>query len=236
MTWEQALQVIEQMQQQITQLTARSNATDAEHIRVHNELERTQAQLAQNSTTGGRGKFRLIDPKTMIPDKLGTGKAPWKQWAEDTRAYVAMLSPMLSQHLKTVEGRETKLEPIDFDAAAVPEHHAAQLSRYLSPRSEGHANTIVKASIERNEHPLETWRCLSWEYDPKWLGTELIELNELKPRQIVSQDHSWNQCGTRSLGSLGTASTKSAKPWNYQIWYESPSFSNCRRKHSPKTS
>jgi len=179
MTWEQALQVIELMQQQMTQLTARSNATDAEHIRVHNELERTQAQLAQNSTTGGRGEFRLIDPKTMIPDKLGTDKAPWKQWAEDTRAYVAMLSPMLSKNLKTVEGRETKLESVDFDAAAVPEHHAAQLSRYLSLRSEGHANTIVKASIERNEHSLETWRCLSWEYDPKGLGTKLIELNEL---------------------------------------------------------
>ena len=69
-----------------------------------------------------------------------------------------------------VEGLETKLTAADIEALAVPEHHAAQLSRYLYLRSEGHANTIVKASSDREVHPLETWRALSWEHDPKGLG------------------------------------------------------------------
>ena len=38
---------------------------------------------------------------------------------------------------------------------------------------------MIKASIERNEHPLETWRTLSWEHDPKGLDSELIELSDL---------------------------------------------------------
>ena len=37
----------------------------------------------------------------------------------------------------------------------------------------------MKASIDRDEHPLETCRCLSFEYDPKGLGSELLELNGL---------------------------------------------------------
>ena len=53
------------------------------------------------------------------------------------------------------------------------------MSRYLLLRSEGNANTRVKASLERGEHALETWRSLSWEYDPKGLGTELVELSDL---------------------------------------------------------
>ena len=65
----------------------------------------------------------------MIPDKLGTDKTPWRQGAENTRAYVAMVSPTLSTQLKRVEGRETKLVTEDIDAAAVPEHHAAHMSR-----------------------------------------------------------------------------------------------------------
>ena len=105
MTWEQAQPGIDQMAaqvhqltDQITQLLTRANAADEEHRRMHAELEHNKAQLTQANASGGKGDFRLIDPKSMIPDKLGTDKTPWRQWAENTRAYVAMLSPTLSQH------------------------------------------------------------------------------------------------------------------------------------------
>ena len=38
---------------------------------------------------------------------------------------------------------------------------------------------MVKALADRGEHALETWRLLSKEFDPKGLGTELVELSEL---------------------------------------------------------
>ena len=71
------------------------------------------------------------------------------------------------------------LAPEDINNAAVPDHHATQLSRYLLLRSEANANTLIKASQERDEHPLETWRILSHEYDPKGLGSELAEIQNL---------------------------------------------------------
>ena len=144
MTWEQAQPHLDQMSAQITQLMARANAADEEHRRMHAELEHAKAQLTQANASGGKGEFRLIDPKSMIPDKLDTSKTPWRQWAESTRAYVAMLNPLLSTHLKNVEGLETKLTPEDLEAAAVPEHYAAKMTRYLFLRSEGNANTIIK--------------------------------------------------------------------------------------------
>ena len=85
----------------------------------------------------------------------------------------------MAQQLKKAEGLETKLTPADIEAAAVPEHHAHQMTRYFSLRSEGNAYTMIKAPIERNEHPLETWRFLSWEHDPKGLGSELVELSDV---------------------------------------------------------
>ena len=91
MTLDQAQQSIFQLEQQVnqhhvlvTQLTARSTSADEEYKQIHAEFVRIQAQLAQVSTGGGKGEFRLIDPKTMIPEKLETDKKSWRQWAENT--------------------------------------------------------------------------------------------------------------------------------------------------------
>ena len=157
MTWEQAQAHIDALNQQVNiltdqlqQLTTRAAAADTQHQQIHQELERTKVLLA----AGGKGQeFKLIDPKTMCPNKLGT-QTPWKQWAEDTRAYVSMLSRPLANSLKLVEGREAKLTTAEIESAEIPEHHAAQLSRYLHLRSEGNSNTLIKASQERGEHAL----------------------------------------------------------------------------------
>ena len=120
----------------------------------------------------------MTDP-AMIPEKLGTDKNPRRQWVENTRACVAMFSPTLAQQLKKVEGLEAKLTQAAIEPAAVPERHDAQMTRYLPTRSEGIANTMIKTSMERSEHHLETWRSMSWEYDPKCFGSELVELSDL---------------------------------------------------------
>ena len=112
MTLEQAQQSFDTLNQQVgalhnlvTQLQTRAFASDEEHKQMHTELVKTQGQLAQ-ANTGAKGEFRLVDPKTMIPEKLGSSKSPWRQWAEDTRAFVAMLSPDLAQ--KAQKGRRTR--------------------------------------------------------------------------------------------------------------------------------
>ena len=168
-TLEQPTDLINQLTTQVGQLLTRASTADDEHRQMHAELMKHQGQLTQTNT-GGQFKFRLVDPKTMAPEKLGSSKHPlpqgWRQWADDTRAYVENLSPHLASRLKQVEGLEAKLAQVDIEAAAIQESHAQQLTRYLSLRSEGNANTMIKASIERGEHPLETWRALSWEHDP----------------------------------------------------------------------
>ena len=109
MTLEQAIQMIDHLVQQVnllnnqvTQLTTRATSADEEHKQMHAELRRTQGQFTQ-ANTGGNWSL-LVDLKTMVPDTLRSSKSPWSQWAEDTRAYVAMLSPLLAQQLKRSRG------------------------------------------------------------------------------------------------------------------------------------
>ena len=59
------------------------------------------------------------------------------------------------------------------------------MGRYLRLRTDGTAKTIVKAAQSSRLHVLEQWRKLSWENDPKGLGSELIELHDLtSPEKI----------------------------------------------------
>lgn len=166
---------VAQLADALTSATQRVVASEAEHARVHAELQRTQ-QMAGAL----RNDFRLIDPKSMVPDKFGQSSGPaWLDWSEGTRSYVEMLDTRLADALKSVENREAPVTKQEYEGAEINDQHAAQFRRYLKLRTEGNAKVIVKAAQSDRVHVLEQWRRLSWEYDPIGLGTELIELQEL---------------------------------------------------------
>ena len=94
---------IEALETQMTQITAALTASQAEHTRVHAELQRTQ-QLSATPTF--KNEFRLIDPLTMSPEKFGQSCEPnWPDWSESTRSYIEILDPDLASALKAVENR-----------------------------------------------------------------------------------------------------------------------------------
>lgn len=153
--------------------------SQAEHVRFHAELQRTQ-QLA--ATPASRSEFRLIDPKTMAPEKFGHSPEPtWLDWSENTRSYIEIMDQEIANALKEVENRppESPVLQEEFDSFLLADSHVAQLRRYLKLRTQGNAKTIVKAAQADKLNVLEQWRRLSWEYDPIGLGTELLELQEL---------------------------------------------------------
>ena len=51
------------------------------------------------------------------------------------------------------------MAPDELELLDVPEADIAQMGRFLRLNTEGHINTMVKSSVERGEHVLETWRC-----------------------------------------------------------------------------
>ena len=177
MSSEEARSRLEALEAHVIQITAALTASQAEHTRVHAELQRTQ-QLA--ATPAPRNEFRLIDPKTMAPEKIGQSSEPsWLDWSENTRAYIEVMDADLANALKQVENREAPISQDEINGTSLNDSHCAQLRRYLKLRTEGIAKTIVKSAQAGQAHVLEQWRRLSWEYDPIGLGTELIELQEL---------------------------------------------------------
>ena len=170
---EDAMARFQDLDQRYNALLQRVSASEEEHRRTHAQLEASRAQHTH-------GEFRLIDPKTMVPERL-SGRDQWRGWADASRSYIENLSTRLADLLKEAEGRSDPLSEAELIAAAIEEKHVAQLNRYLKLRTEpsSNPNTLIKAAQANKVHPLEQWRRLSHEYDPKGLGSEFVEMQEL---------------------------------------------------------
>ena len=150
---------IEALEAHVTQITVGRTATQAEHVRVHAEVQRTQ-QLA--ATPASRNEFRLIHPKTMPPQKFGQSREPsWLDWSENTMAYIEIMDADLSSALKQVENREAPMLQGEIDAFLLNDSHCVQLRRYFKLRTEGNAKTIIKAAQAEKVYVLVQWRRLS---------------------------------------------------------------------------
>ena len=77
-TLEQATDLINQLTTQVAQLLTRAATAGDEHQQMHAELMKHQGQLT-HANMGGKQEFRLVDPKTMSPEKLGSSKHPLPQ-------------------------------------------------------------------------------------------------------------------------------------------------------------
>ena len=167
MSAEEAQAALQNLTAQHTVLLSRMSGLENEHQRVHGELAKYHAELDESksrvaalesrpTTGGGSFAFRLIDPKTMVPEKL-SGRSQWRGWSEATRSYVENLDTRLAEHVLVVEGKEEPLTIAELASAGVSEENSRQMSRYLKLRTEGgsHAAAIVKAAQEKMCHPLE---------------------------------------------------------------------------------
>ena len=76
---------------------------------------------------------------------------------------------------------------------------------------------MVKASKDKGEHVLETWRILSKELDPKGLGTELVELSELiTPEKLRAKNPAGISAAIESWEAMERRVTKRQETQNYR--------------------
>ena len=94
------------VQMRYNDLLMRVAASEEEHRRTHAEMERSKALMVNIGPWNS--EFRLIDPKSMIPERLAN-RPQWRGWSKASRSYIENLSPELAEHLKMVEGREQQL-------------------------------------------------------------------------------------------------------------------------------
>ena len=176
---EDAIHRFQAMEARYNELAQRLVVSEQEHLSTHEQFTKIKAE----SVTGhGQGKyqFRLIDPKSMAPEKFGGKNGPqWQLWSHTTKEYVGMLSQELATGLSEAEGNENHLPPDAVTRVGANAQDDNQLGKFLLIKTEGIAHSIVKAAQKEKVSGLEQWRRLSREFDLKGLGSDLLELQEL---------------------------------------------------------
>ena len=163
----------EAIEARLAQLESTLQVLREENLQLHAQIQALEGRPAHR-------EFQLLDPKTMVPDIFGANGGPtWKTWSHKTKAFIGMLNAPLSKYLTSIEQLDEPITQHQYDEARIPPSHEAQISRLLLLRTDGTPHLIVKGAQAQELTSLETWRLLSAEFDPKGLGSDLMELQEL---------------------------------------------------------
>ena len=142
---------------------------------MHQEL------TTHRSMVGMRSRIRLVEPKTLMPDRFGKKNDPsWRTWSNLARDFVGVVHVALKQAMKTAENQKQPIAVThlqhEFD---VTNEMDQELQLFLISRTEGEAPEIVRGA-ERGPG-LEQWRKLTALFDPLAAGRSLYD-----SRQILS--------------------------------------------------
>ena len=171
MSVEQAHQRLEITEGVIHEVQEQLQRVSAGHQAMHQESS------ALRSQANTRSRVRLVEPKTLMPDRFGKKNGPsWRTWSHLTRDFVGVVHA-------TLKAAENQKQPIsvtylqhEFNVTNEMDH---DLQHFLISRTEGEALEIVRGA--EREPGLEKWRRLAALYDPLAAGRSLDD-----SRQILS--------------------------------------------------
>ena len=182
MSVEQAHQRLGIAEDVIHELQEQLQRVSAGHQAMHQELSNLRGQVET------RSRIRLVEPKTLMPDRFGKKNGPsWRTWYL-ARDFVGMVHGVLKQAMKTAENRKIPIAVTNLQHDfGVTNEMDQELQHFLISRTEGEALETVRGA--EREPGLEQWRRLAALYDPLAAGRSLDDSRQiLSPPKVVKID------------------------------------------------
>ena len=147
------------VEQAIHDLQEQSQRVSAGHQAMHQEL------TTLRSMVDTRSRVRLVEPKTLTPDRFGKKNGPsWRTWLYLARDFVGVVHVALKQAMKAAENQKQPIAVTQLQHEFnVTNEMDQELQHFLISRTEGEALEIVRAA--EREPSLEQWRRLAALYD-----------------------------------------------------------------------
>ena len=142
---------------------------------MHQELSALRSQVDT------RSRVRLVEPKTLLPDRFGKKNGPsWTTWSYLAGDFVGVVHATLKLAMKAAENQKQPISVTHLQHKFnVTNEMDQELQPFLILRTEGEALEIVRGA--EREPGLEQWRRLGALYDPSAAGRSLDD-----SRQILS--------------------------------------------------
>ena len=169
--------VIHELQEQLQRVSAG-------HQAMHQELNALRSQADTSP------RVRLVEPKTLMPDRFGKKNGPsWRTWSYLARDFVGVVHATLKQAMTAAENQKQPISVShlqhDFN---VTNEMDQELQHFLISRTEGEALEIVREA--EREPGSEQWRRLAALYDPLPAGRSLDDCRQiLSPPKAAKINH-----------------------------------------------
>ena len=187
MSVEQAHQRLGIAQGVMHELQEQLQRVSAGHQAMHQELS------AFRSQADTRSRVRLVEPKTLMPDRFGKKNGPsWRTWSYLARDFVGVVHATLKQAMKAAENQKQPISVTHLQHEFnVTNEMDQELHLFLMSRTEGEALEFVRGA--GREPGLEQWRRLAALYDPLAAGRSLDDSRQIlsppKPAKIDDLSH-----------------------------------------------
>ena len=152
------------VEQAIHELQEQLQRVSAGHQAMNQEL------ATLRSMVDTRSRIRLVEPKTLMPDRFCKNNGPsWRTWSYLARDFVGVAHSTLKQAMKNAENRKLPITVTNLQHDfGVTNEMDQELQHFLISRTEGEAMEVVRGA--EREPGLEQWRRLAALYDPLMLG------------------------------------------------------------------
>ena len=175
--------VIHELQEQLQRVTAGHQAAHEALQTIHQEMSLIRSQIDT------RSRVRLVEPKSLMPDRFGKKNGPsWRTWSYLARDFVGVVHATLKQAMKVAENQKQPISVthLQHDFSVTTEMDQ-ELQHFLISRTEGEALEIVRGA--EREPGLEQWRRLAALYDPLAAGRSLDDSRQiLSPTKAIKID------------------------------------------------
>ena len=143
------------VEQAIHELQEQLQRVSAGHQAMHQEL------TTLRSMVDTRSRIRLVEPKTLMPDRFGKKNGPsWRTWSYLARDFVGVVHVALKQAMKAAENEKQPIAVTHLQHEFnVINQMDQELQHFLISKTEGAALEIVRGA--EREPGLEQWRRLA---------------------------------------------------------------------------
>ena len=201
--------VIHELQEQLQRGSAGHQAAHEALQAIHQEMSTLRSQIDT------RSRIRLVEPKSLMPDRFGKKNGPsWRTWSYLARDVVGVVHAGLQQAMKNAENRKLPIAVtnLQHDFGMMNEMDQ-ELQHFFFPNAEGEALEVVRGA--EREPGLEQCRRLFPLYDPFAAGRSQDDrrqiLSEPKVAKIDDLSHTtqaWENLGQRHRERTGYQSSK----------------------------
>ena len=118
--------VVRELQDQLHLVSARHQAAHEAFQTIHQPMSLLCSRI------DARSRIRLVEPKGLMPDRLGTKSSPsWRTWSYLARDFVGLVHTVLKQAMKNAENKKQMISVSNFQDYWRVERNEPRVATFL---------------------------------------------------------------------------------------------------------